>query len=72
MDRRSLLATAVPLFGHQKTLLLPDRLNLISAPLIFQLVQCAVVMEVRRNALKAPKRGSGDLDTPLNWSPARF
>lgn len=41
-------------------------------PLIFQLVQCAVVMEVRRNALKAPKRGSGDLDTPLNWSPALF
>lgn len=35
MDRRSLLATAVPLFGHQKTLLLPDRLNLISAPKSF-------------------------------------
>lgn len=35
MDRRSLLATAVPLFGPQKTLLLPDRLNLISAPKLF-------------------------------------
>lgn len=32
MDRRSLPATAVPLFGPQKTPLLPDRLNLISAP----------------------------------------